>query len=257
MRWKSATGLTLFHRDLAGYRLTTTGRELLAVSRPALPLFQQILTKVEDLARHDAEHIRLTGPAETINHWVYPILNRFRQAHPDVVMEVDTSEAQVDLHSGEFDIAVRLTDEIEDERLIARRIAAVPWGGVLLSGLRGPDTARRATSAKRRGMTWCITRTGWRGGYTRSDGLAPILMKPASNCGSVRCREWLTALKSEGAIGILPKVVGDNTPELVPCFRHDELRHNCWVVAAPEAYRRPLVRACMRQIGEEFPRDSL
>jgi len=253
---ESATGLTLFHRDLAGYRLTTTGRELLAVSRPALPLFQQILTKVEDLARHDAEHIRLTGPAETINHWVYPILNRFRQAHPDVVMEVDTSEAQVDLHSGEFDIAVRLTDEIEDERLIARRIAAVPWGGYCsrayetrhgaprdISEAAGHDVVHYADRVARR-----IHPIRWLGTHLDE---ARIKLRVSSVPGMV------TALKSEGAIGILPKVVGDNTPELVPCFRHDELRHNCWVVAAPEAYRRPLVRACMRQIGEEFPRDSL
>ena len=43
-------------------------------------------------------------------------------------MEIDTSETQVDLHDGDFDLAVRLSDEIDDESLIARRITAVPWG---------------------------------------------------------------------------------------------------------------------------------
>lgn len=253
---ESATGLTLFHRDLAGYRLTATGRELIAVCRPTLGLFQQILVKAEGLARQDAEHIRLTGPAETINHWVYPILNRFRQKHPDVVMEVDTSEAQVDLHSGDFDLAVRLTDAIEDENLIARRIAAVPWGVYCSRAYETRHGAPRdITEAAAHDAVHYADRVAsriqpirWLGQYLDE---ARIKLRVSSVPGMV------TALRSGDAIGVLPKVVGDNTPELVPCFRHEELRHNCWVVASPEAHKRPLVRACMKQIADEFPRDSL
>jgi hypothetical protein len=62
-------------------------------------------------------------------------------------------------------------------------------------------------------------------------------------------------LQSEEAVGILPTIVGDNTPELVCCFRHKALRHNGWLVTTPAAYARPIVRKCMKQIGREFPRD--
>ena len=253
---ESATGLTLFSRDLAGYRLTATGRELLKVSEPTLPIFQNIITKIEDLVRQDAEHIRLSGPAEAINHWVYPILNRFRQTHPHIVMEVDTSEKQVDLHAGEFDLAVRLTDQIEDERLIARRIAAVPWGVYCSRAYETRHGAPRdITEAASHDVVHYTDRVAYRIHPIRWLGEhlddARIKLRVSSVPGMV------TALKSEYAIGVLPKVVGDHTPELVPCFRHDEMRHSCWVVASPEAHGRPLVRACMRHIAEEFPRDSL
>lgn len=66
----------------------------------------------------------------------------------------------------------------------------------------------------------------------------------------------VTALRAEEAIGLLPSVVGDNTPDLVPCFRHPELRHTCWIVTSAEAYARPLLRRCMKQIAEEFPREA-
>ena len=250
-----ATGLTLFHRDLSGYRLTTTGRELLAVSQPTLPVFRKIEAKVGDLARKNTEHIRLTGPAETINHWVYPILNRFRQKHPDMVMEVDTSESQVDLYSGDFDLAVRLSDDIDDERLIARRIATVSWGVYCSRAYEGRHGAPRSIQeAQTHNVVHYSDRVAsrihpirWLGQHLDD---SKITLRVSSVPGMV------TALKAEDAIGVLPKVVGDSTPELVPCFRDAELRHNCWVVASAEAYMRPLVRACMKQIADEFPRDS-
>lgn len=253
---EDATGLTLFHRDLAGYRLTAAGRDLSEASRPAADVFETIAARAAELARQHTERIRISGSAETINHWVYPILNRFRAQHPKAVMEIDTSEVQVDLHDGDFDLAVRLTDEIEDERLIARRIAAVPWGVYCSRRYEGRHGAPRAFSESRSHdivhytdrVARRIHPIRWIGAHIDP---ARITLRVGSVPGMV------TALRTEEAIGLLPKVVGDNTPELVPCFRHDELRHNCWLVASPEAYKRPLVRACMKQIADEFPRDSL
>lgn len=125
---EAATGLILFQRDLSGYELTLIGRELLEASQPAADVFDKITGKIKLLADFGTERIRITVPAETINHWICPILNRFRKQNPKATMEVDTSETQVDLFNGEIDLAVRMADEIDDELLIARRITAVPWG---------------------------------------------------------------------------------------------------------------------------------
>jgi len=253
---EDATGLILFHRDLAGYRLTATGRDLFEASRPAAEMFGAIAARAADLARQDRERIRITGPAETINHWVYPILNRFRATHPKAVMEIDTSEAQVDLHDDDFDLAVRLADDIDDERLIARRVTAVPWGVYCSRSYEGRHGAPRDISeARAHDIVHYADRVARR--------IHPIRwIEEHIDADRIRLRVssvpgMVTALRTEDAIGVLPKVVGDSTAELVPCFRHDELRHNCWVVATPEAHKRPLVRACMRQIADEFPRESL
>ena len=253
---EDATGLTLFRRDLAGYRLTATGRDLLEASRPAADLFAAIAARAGDLALQDTERIRITGPAETISHWVYPILNRFRTRHPEAVMEVDTNERQVDLHGGDFDQAVRLADEIDDERLIARRVTAVPWGVYCSRGYEARHGAPRDIGeARAHNVVHYADRVARRIHPIRWIGERIDPDRIRLRVGSVP--GMVTALKAEEAVGVLPKVVGDATPELVPCFRHDELRHNCWVVAGPEAYKRPLVRACMKQIADEFPRDSL
>lgn len=253
---EAATGLALFQRDLSGYQLTFTGRELLETSRPTRAAFEQIAAKVKLLSDYDTERIRITGPAETINHWVYPILNRFRKQNPKAVMEIDTSETQVDLFEGEMDLAVRMADQIFDERLIARRVAAVPWGIYCsrdyeanhdvprdLQGLHLHDLIHYADR-----VAGAIHPIRWLG---ENADQKQIKLRVTSVPAMV------TALKTEDAIGLLPKVVGDNTPSLVPCFRHEELRHNCWVVATPEAYKRPIVRKCVKQIADEFPRKSL
>lgn len=253
---EAATGLTLFKRELSGYQLSTDGREFFQATSPACAMFKDIEAKAKSMAERGSERIRITGPAETINHWVYPILNRFRSNNPSAVMEVDTSETQVDLARGDMDLAVRLADQIDDERLIARRVAAVPWGVYCNRSYEQSRGAPRDVSEIRAHdvvhyndrMAHCIQPIRWLGQHMAE---ARVRLRVSSVPAMV------TALRAENAIGVLPKVVGDNTPELVPCFRHEELRHNCWVVAAPDAYRRPIVRKCMRQIAEEFPRDQL
>lgn len=253
---EAATGLTLFQRDLSGYELTLIGREMLEASQPAADVFDKITGKIKLLADFGTERIRITGPAETINHWIYPILNRFRKQNPKATMEVDTSETQVDLFNGEMDLAVRMADEIDDERLIARRITAVPWGTYCSRGYETRHgSPRDVEKLSEHDLIHYTDRVASRIRPIRWIGehidQTRIKLRVSSVPGMV------TALKTEDAIGLLPKVVGDNTPELVPCFRHEELRHNCWVVASPEAYRRPIVRKCVKQIADEFPREDL
>jgi DNA-binding transcriptional LysR family regulator len=250
------TGLVLFHRELSGYRLTQTGTELREAAQPVQMALAEFQSKLTMLSDHQAGRIKITGPAEAINHWVYPILNRFRGANPNIVMEVDTSEQQLDLGTGEVDLAVRLTDEIEDERLIARRISAVPWGVYCRRAYEQTFGApRNVDEAGGHAVVHYTDRMAKRIHPIRWLGhkITPeqIKLRVSSVPGMV------TALKSEDAIGVLPKVVGDNTPELVPCFWHDELRHNCWVVASADAYTRPIVRKCMKQIADEFPKKDL
>ncbi len=253
---EAATGLTLFQRDLSGYELTSIGRELLEASQPAGEVFEKITGKVKLLTDFGTERIRITGPAEAINHWIYPILNRFRKQNPKAKMAIDTSEIQVDLFNGEMDLAVRMADAIGDERLIARRITAVPWGVYCSRGYETRhESPKDIESLRGHPLVHYTDRVASRIHPIRwlSEHIdqAQIKLRVSSVPGMV------TALKTGDAIGVLPKVVGDNTSELVPCFRHEELRHNCWVVASPEAYKRPIVRKCVKQIADEFPRDDL
>ncbi|MGG7643289.1 LysR family transcriptional regulator [Rhodovulum sp. YNF3179] len=253
---EAQTGLVLFQREMSGYRLTRTGEAFLEACKPARAVFENVEARARRLADASAENIRVTGPAEAIHHWVAPILERFRASHPDVVMELDTSETQLDLNAGDADIALRMTDEIDDESLIARRVATVPWG---LYCSRAYEQAKGAPRDLRDLPDHRVIHYSARMSRTiapirrLSDALDPaqVVLRVSSVPGMV------ASLKGGQAVGLLPCSVGDATPDLVPCFRHPEFGHNCWLVASREAYARQLVRACMKQIADEFPRKDL
>lgn len=66
----------------------------------------------------------------------------------------------------------------------------------------------------------------------------------------------VAALQSGAGLGLLPCVTGDATPDLVPCFRHEELFHTLWLVASKEGYGRPAVRKFMAFAGTHFKQDA-
>ncbi len=58
--------------------------------------------------------------------------------------------------------------------------------------------------------------------------------------------------QSGDALGPLPCVTGDATPDLVQCFVHEELQHQLWLVASRDSYGRPAVRKFMSFAGEHY-----
>ena len=249
-------GLTLFRRETRGFRLTRDGERLQALAEPLRAAFTGFETDLAALSRPGNAPIRVTAPPEGMHHWLMPTLEAFRARNGGVQFEIDTSEGQLDLAAGEADLALRLVDEIEDERLIARRIGQARWGVYCsrrhyqalgaprgIDDLSGHDIVHYAEPAARR-----VAPVRWFG--ARIDPARVIL-----RVGSVPA--MVSALRASGGLGVIPCVVGDDTPDLVPCFRDEAMRHNCWIAAGPNAHARPLVRRCMTWIAQEFPRDLL
>ncbi len=248
------TGLVLFHREISGYKLTLSGEQLFEACSPAISVFDAIAAKAGQLGQAETEIIRITAPAEAMNHWLSPILQRFRAKNPTTIMEMDGNESQVDLIAGEADIAVRFTDQIDDELLIARRIPSIGWGVYCSRATADAnEMPRDIDSLAGRAVVHYVERLSIKAHPMRWFGThlaeADIKLRVSSVPGMA------DALKSEDAIGILPAITGDYMPELVCCFRHEELRHNTWLVTSPAAYARPIVRKCMKQIAREFPKD--
>jgi DNA-binding transcriptional LysR family regulator len=246
--------LVLFHREVSGYKLTLSGEQFFEACRPAVSMFNAIAAKAGQLGHAETELVRITSPAEAMSRWLSPILQRFRARNPTTTMEMDGNESKVDLIAGEADIAVRFTDQIDDERLIARRIPSIGWAVYCSRATADAnDMPRDIDSLAGRAVVHYVERLAIKAHPMRWFGThlseADIKLRVSSVPGMA------AALQSEDAVGILPTIVGDNMPELVCCFRHEALRHNGWLVTTPAAYARPIVRKCMKQIAREFPRD--
>lgn len=250
-----ALKLTLFERDTRGYALTPQGSALLDVAGQMAASAKNVELRAEHLARDMAGTIRISSPSMAMEHWGFPVLAKFRQHHPEIEFDIDTSESQVSLEHGEADIALRAADKVIGDTLVARKLCTIPWG---VYGSRG----YLLKSGTPRGIEECE-------GHDFLNYVDDIVSK-------IRCVDWFTSqintsrivqrvntvlamagsLKTGFGLGVLPCVVGGNAEDLVCCFRHDALSHPLWIVASHEGYMQPRVRAFMSFTAENFPHDS-
>jgi len=120
-------GTPLFTRSVAGLQPTETALAL----RPHAEAMAAAADALVRTASGEAEAmrgvVRLTASDIVGVEVLPPILTRFHDAHPDVVIELDLSNRQEDLLRREADIAVRMARPSQGA-LIARRVGSLAVG---------------------------------------------------------------------------------------------------------------------------------
>lgn len=250
-----ALKLTLFERDTRGYSLTPQGSSLLDVAGQMAAAAGNVELRAGNLARDMAGTIRISSPSMAMEHWGFPVLAKFRQHHPEIEFDIDTSENQVSLERGEADIALRATDKVIGDTLVARKLCLITWG---VYGSRD--------YLQKHGAPYSIEECDGHAFMYYADDIA----------SKIRCVNWFGSridadrivqrvntvlamagsLKTGLGIGVLPCVVGGNIDDLVCCFRHEELTHPLWIVASKDGYMQPRVKSFMRFTAENFPHDA-
>ena len=118
-------GVRLLHRTTRSLRLTEAGERYLHAARDTL---EQIDSMEETLRRaHAGENggtLRLRMPVYLGTRHLVPLLAEFKQLHPHLRMDLDFSDAPVDIVSEGFDAAIRVTTGLDDSSLHARRIGS-------------------------------------------------------------------------------------------------------------------------------------
>jgi len=98
-------GVTLFVRLTRQIILTEEGAE-----------FHHAVTRILGELTRESERLRQRSPANCIristtvsfaSKWLAPRLGRFRQRYPDVDIQLDVTDINVDLHDGQTDAAIR------------------------------------------------------------------------------------------------------------------------------------------------------
>jgi len=111
----------LFVRSTRKIRLTDGGRAYLAQCRQAL---NQLLEAERELSGQQAEPsglLRISAPTTFGHFLLMPILTAFRERHPQVQVEVQLSNRNVDFVADGFDLAIRAREQ-PDSGLIARKL---------------------------------------------------------------------------------------------------------------------------------------
>jgi LysR family glycine cleavage system transcriptional activator len=112
-------GRPLFRRRPRPLRLTSVGERLFPVLRNGLDAFASAIASAAEDAGQSP--LRVTSPNAFAGRWLIPRLPLWREAHPEVPLEVIGTDAVLDLRSGDADVAIRYAYGVSTD-LAAREI---------------------------------------------------------------------------------------------------------------------------------------
>ncbi|MEA3032042.1 MAG: hypothetical protein QOH86_58 [Sphingomonadales bacterium] len=250
---EQALDLVLFERRQAGYALTPAGGALLGPARSVAGAASAFAEAAASESRDLAGTVRLTTLEIYAATILPPILRDLHEAHPKILIELDTSEEQRDLAAGAADIALRTSAAPTGGGLVGRRIVHDPW-----------------TLYCSRGYAALHPRP-----HTRDDLRAHPFIGGGGPGLWRRYRAWLQRLELEEAVAmhhdtavgllasvragfgitVLPTFFAERDPDLVRCVdptSGDET--SLWLLTHERVRHTPRVRAVMDFLADRLTR---
>src|SRR6202000_2095441 len=112
-------GVRLLHRTTRSVQLTEDGRAFHARARDLLADVDDLHSMFADDRAALRGRLRIDLPTEVARMTIVPALPKFMAAHPELELELSSTDRQVDLVQEGFDCVLRL-GPVSDETLIAR-----------------------------------------------------------------------------------------------------------------------------------------
>jgi DNA-binding transcriptional LysR family regulator len=250
---EQALGIPLFDKRQAGYSLTPAGTELLVAAG-------KVETSAEAFAEAASAHTRgVTGSVRITSEDIYalslisPYLRELHEAHPDIIVEVDTTSSLRDLGAGEADIALRSSSHEQPAGLVGRRLCVDDW--TLYCSRDYAERHGQPTSVRELKRHAIVGGGGdklWHHfqAWLKDLGLEDrVAMHHASSTG------LLTAIRSGFGVSVLPCVVGDADPDLIRCLPPKEGHgRTLWLFTHERVRHEPRVRAVIDFLYERLMR---
>jgi DNA-binding transcriptional LysR family regulator len=121
-RLETRLGAQLLRRTTRQVSLTDGGRQYVEQARSAFTLLGEAEREIGGRSGAQGGRVRMSVPTTYGHHRVPALLARFRERYPQVKVELNITNRNVDLVAEGFDLAIRL-GEFADSGLVARRLA--------------------------------------------------------------------------------------------------------------------------------------
>lgn len=241
--------IKLFVRKPSGYELTPRGLSVLPAAESVESAVMSFLNSIEVETRRLTGTVRLSTVESAANAWVIPAVGLLRDHHPEVRVEILTSEHYVDLARGEADVAVRFGPKPTQDTLIVRHLVDMLESFYateeMVERLGLPSTVADltrfplVTSTDNESLTnrWIQERVPDAEIAQRASSLSSIIASVRSGLGAA----------------ILPCMMGDDIPGLVRLLPPiEELTTPGWMVTTDQARRQPHIRAVIDLVVEQI-----
>lgn len=250
---EQALGLTLFERRQAGYFLTPVGKALVEQAEAVEASATAFADAADAHGREAGGTVRLTTQEIHAVTVLAPILRDLHAAHPEVRIELDTSEAYRDLAAGAADVALRSAERPTGGGLVGRRIADDAWT-VYCSRDYAAAHGRPRKPRELHGHpliggggagVWRVYRA-----WLEQHGLeGEVAIHHDSPTG------LLSAVRSGIGLAALPCFVADSEPDLVRCMppvAGDE--RGLWLLTHERLRHTPRIRVVLDFLAERLTR---
>lgn len=251
---EEAVGLRLFDKRQAGYVLTPAGEEL-------RPRAEQMETTANAFSEAAAAHSRdATGAVKITTEEVYaitlltPMLRELHERHPDIVIDLDTSQQVRDLGAGEADVALRSAkSDGHSAGLVGRQLCADDWALYCSRSYADRHGVPTTIAAMRKhafiggggGHLWLHYQS-----WLKELGLEQQVAMHHATSGGL-----LSGVRSGFGIAVLPCIAGDGEADLIRCVppRSDHGRI-LWLFTHERVRRTPRVRVVIDFLFERLSR---
>ncbi|WP_435257613.1 LysR family transcriptional regulator [Thioclava sp. FR2] len=247
-------GISLFDRDTRGLHPTDAAKQIFPMAEAAEAAFAELTKVAVGLRKRHGGPIRITAPRLNFSPMFTQILADFTALHPNTRFELISSYRLLDLCAGEADVALRITRQITDDRLICTRLNQVT------STLYASKSYAKAFGLPKSEADFAGHRFVVYDPTTPSMMLNNWLLERISEDQIVSRSadaESVTAAIAAGlGIGPVSTTLSFDYPSLVACFEPmEDICTTSWLVISPQAYRRPEVRAFAKFFAPRFRAD--
>ncbi|SIR00574.1 transcriptional regulator, LysR family [Shewanella morhuae] len=118
-RLESQLQVTLLNRTTRRVELTNEGRQFVDAVRIGLQTLQQAEEDLVARGERPKGRLRVDAASPFVLHQIVPLVQEFKQAYPDIELEITSNEGFVDLIEKRTDVAIRI-GKLTDSTLHAR-----------------------------------------------------------------------------------------------------------------------------------------
>lgn len=125
-RLEKRLGASLLHRSTRALRPTALGAQVYEQGLRVREAAAEVQSLSLNARRVASGLLRVTAPSSLGLTWLSGQLPAFRQAHPDIALDLTLNDSHANLFSEHFDLAIRITHE-PPEGMVARRLFDVDF----------------------------------------------------------------------------------------------------------------------------------
>lgn len=252
--FEEAVGAELFARGPAGYTLSQRGSAIVPLAEAVEAAVGAVTDTIAAQTRRLSGEVRLTTVESAANSWVIPALKRLHASHPEIAVEIITTDSNLDLARGEADLAIRFGDRPTQDALIARHLTDLQECFYVSRELvvehgRPSDYADLARYPL---VGNSPSRVGFGNEWIAANVPGARIVQRVNTLSGI-----ISSVRAGLGAALLPCLIGDQLNDLVRLtVPIPELSTACWLVTTDAARRQPHIRAVIDAVVAEIERST-